>query len=400
MGSGAAAGLETTCRREGDSWVLNGKKKWIGNATFADFTVVWARDVADNQVKGLLVDRTTPGFAAIKIEDKMALRIVQNAEITLSDCRVPEEKRLPNANSFKDTAGVLRMTRAGVAWQAVGCARGAYEHTIRYVQERRQFGRPIGSFQMVQDLVAHMASQLTAHADPGLPAQPAAGRRAAARRACLAGQGVLLLRLPPGGQPGPRASRRQRDPAVAEGRALRGGRRSHLFVRGHQAGEQLDRWAGRHGLLGLRVSGWGQSVGDAGPRTHSSGCASNQSGLSHWGVRMSSPRSTGDQSVRDSRLGFLVTILALAAVYAVVGRLGLMMGAVAGFATAVWPSTGIALAALLVLGLRAWPGIALGALTVNLWIGGSIPVASNIASTCTLEELVVRVYALRQFAGF
>lgn len=162
VGSGAAGGLETTCKRDGNSWILNGKKKWIGNATFSDFTVIWARDLADDQVKGFLVDRETPGFFAVKIEDKMALRIVQNAEITLTDCRVPEAKRLQNANTFKDTANVLRMTRAGVAWQAVGCARGAYEHTIDYVQKRQQFGRPIGSFQMVQDLVAHMLSQLTA----------------------------------------------------------------------------------------------------------------------------------------------------------------------------------------------------------------------------------------------
>jgi glutaryl-CoA dehydrogenase len=162
VGSGAAGGLTTTCRRDGDTWVLNGKKKWIGNATFAHFTIIWARDEGDGQVKGFLVDRETPGFEAKKIEDKMALRIVQNAEITMTDCRVPEAKRLQNANGFKDTARVLRMTRAGVAWQAVGCARGAYELTVKYVQERRQFGRPIGSFQMVQDLVAHMASQLTA----------------------------------------------------------------------------------------------------------------------------------------------------------------------------------------------------------------------------------------------
>lgn len=162
VGSAVAGGLTTTCRRDGDRWVLNGKKKWIGNATFSDFTVIWARDEADGAVKGFLVDRETPGFEAKKIEDKMALRIVQNAEITMTDCRVPEAKRLQNANSFKDTARVLRMTRAGVAWQAVGCARGAYEHTIRYVQQRHQFGRPIGSFQMVQDLVAHMLSQLTA----------------------------------------------------------------------------------------------------------------------------------------------------------------------------------------------------------------------------------------------
>jgi glutaryl-CoA dehydrogenase len=162
VGSGVAGGLETTCRRDGDSWVLNGQKKWIGNATFSDFTIVWARDLADQQVKGFIVDRDTPGFVAKKIEDKMALRTVQNAEITLTDCRVPERKRLANAHSFKDTAGVLRMTRAGVAWQAVGCARGAYEHTVRYVQRREQFGRPIGAFQLTQDLVAHMLSQLTA----------------------------------------------------------------------------------------------------------------------------------------------------------------------------------------------------------------------------------------------
>jgi glutaryl-CoA dehydrogenase len=162
VGSGAAGGLTTTCRRDGDTWVINGKKKWIGNATFADFTIIWARDEGDGQVKGFIVDRESPGFEAKKIEDKMALRIVQNAEITLTDCRVAESKRLQNANSFKDTANVLRATRAGVAWQAVGCARGAYEHTVKYTQERRQFGRPIGSFQMVQDLLAHMLSQLTA----------------------------------------------------------------------------------------------------------------------------------------------------------------------------------------------------------------------------------------------
>jgi glutaryl-CoA dehydrogenase len=162
VGSGAAGGLETTCRRDGDDWILNGQKKWIGNATFSDFTIIWARDVGDSQVKGFIVDRTTPGFVAKKIEDKMALRTVQNAEITLTECRVPESKRLANADSFKDTSNVLRMTRAGVAWQAVGCARGAYEHTVRYVQQREQFGRPIGGFQLVQDLVAHMLSQLTA----------------------------------------------------------------------------------------------------------------------------------------------------------------------------------------------------------------------------------------------
>jgi glutaryl-CoA dehydrogenase len=162
VGSGAAGGLTTTARREGDSWILNGQKKWIGNATFSDVTVIWARDVADSQVKGFLVEKGTPGFRPEKLKDKIALRVVQNALITLEDCRVPEASRLQRANSFRDTAAVLRMTRAGVAWQAVGCARGAYELALKYAQERQQFGRPIGRFQLVQDLLVRMLGNITA----------------------------------------------------------------------------------------------------------------------------------------------------------------------------------------------------------------------------------------------
>ena len=162
VGSGTSGGLTTTARREGDSWILNGQKKWIGNATFSDVTVIWARDVADNQVKGFLVEKGTPGFKPEKLKDKIALRVVQNALITLEECRVPETSRLQNANSFRDTAAVLRMTRAGVAWEAVGCARGAYELALRYAQEREQFGRPIGRFQLVQDLLVRMLGNITA----------------------------------------------------------------------------------------------------------------------------------------------------------------------------------------------------------------------------------------------
>jgi glutaryl-CoA dehydrogenase len=161
-GSGASGGLTTTARREGDTWVLNGQKKWIGNATFADVVVIWARDLADNQVKGFLVEKGTPGFKPEKIKHKMALRVVQNALITLEECRVPESSRLQNANSFKDTARVLRMTRAGVAWMATGCALGAYRYALKYAQEREQFGRPIGRFQLVQDLLVRMLSNVTA----------------------------------------------------------------------------------------------------------------------------------------------------------------------------------------------------------------------------------------------
>ena len=142
VGSGASGGLTTTARKDGDSWILNGQKKWIGNATFGDLTVIWAKDVADGQVKGFIVANDTPGFSTTKLEDKIALRIVQNAVITLDDVRVSEDDRLQNANSFRDTAEVLRMTRAGVAWMAVGCARGAYENALAYAVSREQFGTP------------------------------------------------------------------------------------------------------------------------------------------------------------------------------------------------------------------------------------------------------------------
>ncbi|MEU8614136.1 acyl-CoA dehydrogenase family protein [Actinoplanes sp. NPDC048791] len=160
-GSDVAAGLRTTARRDGDHWVLNGQKRWIGNATFADLTVVWARDVADNQVKGFVVGKDTPGFTATKIENKIALRIVQNADITFTECVVPEADRLQNANTFKDTAKILRQTRSGVAWQAVGVMLAAYEIALKYAQEREQFGRPIGSFQLVQDLLVRMLGNVT-----------------------------------------------------------------------------------------------------------------------------------------------------------------------------------------------------------------------------------------------
>jgi len=162
VGSGAAGGLTTTAKRKGDKWVLNGQKKWIGNATFSDITIIWARDLDDNQVKGFLVRKGSKGFAVEKMQDKMALRIVQNGLITLTNCEVDEADRLQHANSFKDTAKVLKMTRAGVAWQAVGCARGAYESALHYTRTRKQFGKPIASYQLIQNHLVEMLSNLTA----------------------------------------------------------------------------------------------------------------------------------------------------------------------------------------------------------------------------------------------
>ena len=157
VGSGTGGGLLTTAKREGDTWILNGQKRWIGNSTFCELSIIWARDVADNQVKGFIVEnKTTPGFSVEKIQNKIALRVVQSGQITLKDCRVPEENRLQRDASFRDTAKVLRMTRQYVAWEAVGCAMGAYEHALAYAQHREQFGKPIASFQLVQDLLARM----------------------------------------------------------------------------------------------------------------------------------------------------------------------------------------------------------------------------------------------------
>jgi glutaryl-CoA dehydrogenase len=163
VGSGTGGGLTTTARREGDTWVLNGEKKWIGNAPWCDVSVIWARDVADNQVKGFIVEnKKTPGFSVEKIENKMALKVVQNGLITMKDCRVHEENRLANANSFRDTAHVLRLTRSGVGWMSTGVQMGAYDAALVYAQQRMQFGKPIAAFQMVQELIAKILANVTA----------------------------------------------------------------------------------------------------------------------------------------------------------------------------------------------------------------------------------------------
>jgi glutaryl-CoA dehydrogenase len=165
-GSDVARGLETTARRDGDTWVLDGEKRWIGNGTFADLVVVWARDVTDDPakgpVRGFVVGRDNPGMTTTKIEHKIALRIVQNADIVLRGCRVPEADRLQNANSFADTNKVLRRTRGGVAWGSTGTMMAAYEIALDYAKEREQFGRPIAGFQLIQDLLVRMLGNITA----------------------------------------------------------------------------------------------------------------------------------------------------------------------------------------------------------------------------------------------
>lgn len=161
-GSDSAQGLRTTATRDGDSWILNGSKRWIGNATFSDITIVWAKDTADGQVKGFIVPTDTAGYTATKIENKISLRSVQNADIVLDNVVVPESHRLQNANSFKDTARVLRFTRAEVSWAAVGNSIGAYDAAVAYSKERVQFGKEIGAHQLVQDLLVKSLGNITA----------------------------------------------------------------------------------------------------------------------------------------------------------------------------------------------------------------------------------------------
>ena len=166
-GSDTARGLETTAERRRrddgeDEWVLNGSKRWIGNGAFADLVVIWARDVADDQVKGFLVRTPTPGFHASKIERKQSLRAVENADIELSGVVVPERDRLQEIHSFRDVAIVLRLTRADVAWQGLGVAVGAYEAALAYAKSRVQFGKPIASFQLVQQKLANALANITA----------------------------------------------------------------------------------------------------------------------------------------------------------------------------------------------------------------------------------------------
>jgi len=165
-GSDIAGGLSTTARFDADldggSWVLDGAKRWIGGASTADVLCVFARDVADGQVKAFLVDRTAPGVSLAKINGKTSLRMMQNAHITLENVRVPEAMRLHNVNSFKDVAAMLRAMRSDVAWIATGIQAGAFEAALAYVNERQQFGRTLGSFQLVQEKLARMLGNITA----------------------------------------------------------------------------------------------------------------------------------------------------------------------------------------------------------------------------------------------
>jgi len=158
--------LETSARRDGDEWVLNGRKRWIGNGDAADIVVIFARDTADGAVKAFVMQRTDgalpDGYRADVIRGKMGKRAIQQADLYFDDLRIPESDRLPGCNSFKDVSRVLTLTRGGAAWEALGHAIAAYEIALTYTGERIQFGQPLASFQLVQYKLANMLAEISA----------------------------------------------------------------------------------------------------------------------------------------------------------------------------------------------------------------------------------------------
>jgi glutaryl-CoA dehydrogenase len=158
-GSDAVA-LETRARRDGDSYVLDGQKKWIGNGSIADHVLIWARG-EDGAVGGYVVDKGTPGFTATVMTGKTALRAVWQAEITLDGVRVPADNKLAHCTSFRDVSRVLDRTRYTVAWRALGLATAAYELALAHALRREQFGQPIAGYQLVQDKLARMLAEIT-----------------------------------------------------------------------------------------------------------------------------------------------------------------------------------------------------------------------------------------------
>jgi glutaryl-CoA dehydrogenase len=158
---GSDAGLlETTARREGNEYVIDGEKRWVGNASFADVTVIWARE--NDKLAAFLVEKGTPGLKATVITGKASQRTVLNTDLKLDGVRVPAENRLANSRGFGDAVQVLTPTRHNVAWEAVGHAVAAYEVALTYAKERVQFGKPIASFQLIQGKLAKMLADITA----------------------------------------------------------------------------------------------------------------------------------------------------------------------------------------------------------------------------------------------
>jgi glutaryl-CoA dehydrogenase len=154
-------GMKTRAVRQGDAWVLNGTKLWITNGSIADVAVVWAKDAADGEIYGFLVERGTPGFSTLDIHNKFSMRASITSELSFQDCRIPLENRLPGVKGLKGPLGCLSQARYGIAWGAVGAAMACYDWALQYAQQRIQFGKPIASFQLVQQKLVWMVTEIT-----------------------------------------------------------------------------------------------------------------------------------------------------------------------------------------------------------------------------------------------
>ncbi|MDR7161495.1 glutaryl-CoA dehydrogenase [Arthrobacter sp. BE255] len=161
-GSDIAGGLATTARLEGGEWVINGAKRWIGAGTIADFALVWARDDADGQIKGFIVETDRPGYSATKISNKIGLRIMQNADIVLDNVRIPQSNMLPGATDFSKANDLLRDSRAWVGWQGAGIQLAAFDVARSYAVHRKQFGKELARFQLIQQQLAEILGNASA----------------------------------------------------------------------------------------------------------------------------------------------------------------------------------------------------------------------------------------------
>jgi glutaryl-CoA dehydrogenase len=157
-----AVGIETTARKDGNHYILNGAKRWIGNASISNILIIWARD-EDGKLGGFVLEdaKDIEGVTMTDIWGKVGKRAVLNADIQLDNVRVHQDNRLAGVRSFRDTFMVLGMGRYGVAWEAAGCAAAAFEHALKYALNREQFGKPIASFQLIQQKLVEMATEVT-----------------------------------------------------------------------------------------------------------------------------------------------------------------------------------------------------------------------------------------------
>ena len=153
-------GMKTRARRDGKGFILNGSKLWITNGTIADVAVVWAKD-EENIVRGFLVEKGTPGYSARDITGKFALRASVTSELSFQECRIPAESLLPGSGGLKSPLMCLTQARSGIAWGALGAAQAVFDEALNYAKTRIQFGKPIASFQLVQQKLAWMANEIT-----------------------------------------------------------------------------------------------------------------------------------------------------------------------------------------------------------------------------------------------